>query len=166
MNIHLQKVISEEEYTTLNLLAHQLLPEVYGKLLNQETIDFLLHSGYEITILKEKLLDDSKQDFLICIDNNIVGYLCLSLEKNSLRLDKIYIKKECRGKGVGSILMKEVLGFAVQYQCEDINLVVHSANEKAIQFYSSHGFSIQENLSREINQMVKLCGCKMILQLG
>lgn len=77
--------------------------------------------------------------------NNIVGFAFLKVKR---RLPNEHFSAEFgivvdefhRGKGLGSMLMKNLLKLAQQENVREIFLTVLSDNVKAIQLYEKHGF--------------------------
>ena len=73
----------------------------------------------------------------IIINDNIVGSVLLIEIEDGILLDEIYIEEPYRNKGIGTIVIKNILS--------DINsniyLWVHKDNVKAINLYTKLGFS-------------------------
>ena len=81
------------------------------------------------------------------IDNNIIGYAAVSIEKLSWRLYNpiAEIKKLCvnplyRGKGVGTMLMQEISNIVKKRGVKRLNVIVLSNNNPALRFYRNNGY--------------------------
>lgn len=55
--------------------------------------------------------------------------------------DNLYVKPECRKKGVGTTLVKEMEKYFKENNCELIWLNVFSENSKAVNLYSNLGYT-------------------------
>lgn len=104
----------------------------------------------EIEILRNKL--DSHQDMMIgaFINNELAGNTNISCVGNYSKLKHravfgICIKEKYWNKGIGNILIKEIIEQAKQIGYEQIELGVFSDNEKAIALYKKHGFEVWGN---------------------
>ncbi len=61
------------------------------------------------------------------------------LGKPGIYLEDIYVKPELRGKGIGKILLMEVVKLAKKRNCGRVEWVVLDWNEPSINFYKSLG---------------------------
>jgi len=87
-------------------------------------------------------------------DNNVLGYVTYFFAYytwvgKSLYMDDLYVREKYRGKGVGSLLIKKVISFALAEKCNRLRWQVSSWNHPAISFY--------ENLGAEINKVEMNC---------
>jgi len=99
------------------------------------TMDFLLY-----------LWQINPNGFLVAEKNGkIVGFILSAKQsKEELRILMLAVKKEYRGQGIGSMLLKELL---LRFpEVRRIYLEVKVGNKKAIKFYKKHGFKIKEKI--------------------
>ena len=54
----------------------------------------------------------------------------------------IFVKKEFRGKGIGKLLMKELIKWFKKNNIKKVSLCVHTKNKKAIKLYERLGFQV------------------------
>jgi ribosomal protein S18 acetylase RimI-like enzyme len=73
-----------------------------------------------------------------------IGWIELGYEKwnNRMRIWELLIKKEHRGKGIGTQLMQHVIKLAKERGARMLVLETQSCNVKAIQFYLKHGYEL------------------------
>lgn len=98
----------------------------------------------------EALLKDKKVHILVAEEETILGYAILfeeeqkedelMKERRFLYLDDLCVDKKARGKGVGSLLLREAEKLARSLSYSTITLRVWSFNEKAIAFYQKEGY--------------------------
>lgn len=80
------------------------------------------------------------------VDNKIVGIVTPMIFNNQNRVGSIYILEEYQGKGLGKMLINEVLK---AFPEEDIYLHVQTENTNAIKFYENIGFTKTKDLPTE-----------------
>ena len=65
-------------------------------------------------------------------------------DMKTLHLEDVCIDEECRGMGVGSLLMEYVTDWARANRFDRMDLDVWEFNEGARRFYERYGFSTQK----------------------
>ncbi len=71
---------------------------------------------------------------------DLAGYVFCAFAAGELHVNKIAVEERHRRKGIASLLMDEVLGFAVRTRVEEIYLEVRVSNRPARAFYAGIGF--------------------------
>ena len=104
-------------------------------ILEKEFDDF-----WNFSILEKELTNDSSIYLCCKIDSEIVGFAGISVVLDTAELNNIVIKKNERGNGYSSLLLKELINIAAQKKCNYLNLEVASNNDVAINLYKKFGF--------------------------
>jgi len=81
-------------------------------------------------------------------DSKILGYCMLEIKRNSPgfklervgHINQIFVRKEFRGKGIGSELMKAAVKWFKERKIKHLSLKVYAGNEKAYDIYKRWGF--------------------------
>ena len=71
---------------------------------------------------------------------DLAGYVFCAFAAGELHVNKIAVDERHRRRGVASLLMDEVLAFAVANAVEDVYLEVRISNRPARRFYAGLGF--------------------------
>jgi len=103
----------------------------------------VLNEEHKLSVSVEKLESDIKTRYP-AIDK--LG-IYMDGRKNSLFLSDLYVKKEFRGTGVGSAVMREIVTFADNNHIPIVLIPEpegRSSVKKLIQFYSKFGFVINK----------------------
>jgi [ribosomal protein S18]-alanine N-acetyltransferase len=79
---------------------------------------------------------------------DIAGYVFCAFAAGELHVNKIAVAGPHRRRGVATLLMDEVLGFAVRERVEEIYLEVRVSNRPARAFYAGLGFREAGHRSR------------------
>lgn len=93
--------------------------------------------------------NDPENTFLLaCLNDKLVGYVKLRRSDESsdrpgpdaVEIVRIYAVQELIGQGIGKLLMKSAMEFAMERKFIFICLGVWDQNERAIAFYRKWGF--------------------------
>lgn len=68
-------------------------------------------------------------------------------DPESLELERIYVRKQFKGRGLGRQLIEKTLILAEEKDCRFVWLGVWERNEAALEFYKKMGFAIFGNHS-------------------
>lgn len=109
---------------------------------------------YTVPELLEIIADDSTPVFVAVHEGRVVGYIfgvvnevrdsTMLFDMKTLHLEDVCIDEECRGMGVGSLLMEYVTDWARANRFDRMDLDVWEFNEGARRFYERYGFSTQK----------------------
>jgi|SRR3989344_3933297 len=97
---------------------------------------------------KEKLLSN-KNYWVVAIERDkIIGFGQAEIknyedDSNYGEVEKVYIKKEFRKKGIARILVKELIGWLKKEGTKAIGARVYSGNNPLIRFFGKMGFKIR-----------------------
>ncbi len=97
-------------------------------------------------IYQDRLNNDTSYYVVSVIDNKVVGVLTselevkLTRERKQMYIDTIIVDKDYRNKGIGKALMENAINFAINNNCEIVELTSKLNNENAHRFYEGIGF--------------------------
>lgn len=133
----------QEDLKIVHELAHKIWPDTFKEILSPQQIEYMLEWMYSITSL-ENQANEKGHSFLLAKDNEqYIGYASyqLNCESNRTKLHKIYVLPEQQGKGIGKILLQEIIAKALEGENKKLFLNVNKHN-KAVNFYEKNGFKI------------------------
>ncbi|HZG70492.1 MAG TPA: GNAT family N-acetyltransferase [Chondromyces sp.] len=86
-------------------------------------------------------------------NNKLVGFATFGTFRNFPAFKytvehSLYVHKECRGKGVGTILLKEIIEIANKQGYATMVAGIDSANEKSILMHKKFGFSYSGTIKK------------------
>ncbi|HTM98403.1 MAG TPA: GNAT family N-acetyltransferase, partial [Pedobacter sp.] len=91
--------------------------------------------------------------FIIASENGkdvgFAGFSIIDPRKKTYKLHKLYVLPEMHGKGVGKILINEVVNLALHEGGKSLQLNVNR-NNNAKDFYLKAGFNIKETVDLDI----------------
>lgn len=132
-------------FNTLDLseLSH-LNKEKYIQIYNDSFGDMPHGTITDIDGVDERLNKNENNDkleyyFIVCDDDNEIGFMEVTIENNKGVFD-IGLTKEYRGKGYGKSLLETAIQFLIEKEVENISLIVIEENKVAYNMYEKRGF--------------------------
>ncbi|NYZ74512.1 GNAT family N-acetyltransferase [Candidatus Micrarchaeota archaeon] len=127
------------------LEAHHVRHHGYGRGLFKYRPDRL---ALYVKFLKKQLHRRNAAVFVAELDGNIVGHVMVEVQKlppiyvhdKNAYVCEIVVGEHHRGKGIGTMLLKEAEKWARKKRMYSIGLMVHIANEDALSVYRKSGF--------------------------
>ena len=141
----------EEDISIISNLAEQIWPQTYSAYISLAQLRFMLDKMYN----KGELLSQLQNGhlFLIASENGkdvgFAGFSIIEPLTKTYKLHKLYVLPEMHGKGVGKILINEVVNLAVRGGGKTLQLNVNR-NNNAKDFYLRAGFNIKETVDLDI----------------
>jgi len=90
-------------------------------------------------------LTDTGQNFLACREDRVIGHVVVLPDFDKLDAEYlIFVVQSERGKGVGSELTRQAIGWARLHGIRVIWLTVDTYNFRAIRLYKKFGFDFSE----------------------
>ena len=116
------------------------------RLLRQLWPDKQLNAALLQTVF-DRALASEWQAYLCATDGSrVVGFGSLTMKNNLWQegylghIDELVVDNEYRGKGVGTLLLDQIIVLARQKGCRRVELDSASHRKQAHQFYEQHGF--------------------------
>lgn len=106
----------------------------YAKYLDKDEVEKI--NNYVNKTISTQILEYKN----IVLNNIVVGSFLITKNENDLLLDEIFIEKQYRNKGIGGLVLNDIISNIT----ENIYLWVYKDNIKAIKLYKKLGFSIKE----------------------
>lgn len=134
-------VQSEKQVTEVARLAREIWQEHYLHIIGQEQIDYMLEKFQSERAIAQQLTDAYKY-FIAVHNDESAGYLAIvpDLNKGTLLISKIYVKKSARSYGLGQKMLAFAENLCRQRNIYKIWLTVNKNNRHSIEWYSRMGF--------------------------
>ncbi len=141
-----------EDISGIRALACRIWYEAYSGILSKEQTDYMLQMMYSEKVIKEELLSGTVWDLIIA-GGRPCGYLSYAVsEDNSVKLSKIYIEKDFRGRSIAADAIDRVKQYAVRNGKDHVYLTVNKNNRPAIRAYEKNGFAITASVVTDIGR--------------
>ena len=138
--------IAEADFETLANLGETIWREHYSKIISMEQIDYMLSGRYTPEKLRDYLNGDDRWMELLWLADRAVGYCshALSAAPGEMKLEQLYLMDDCRGKGLGGLMLRHVETRARERGCRVLMLTVNKHNTSSIAVYRKSGFTLRE----------------------
>ncbi len=157
----------EDDMAIISDLAEKIWPQTYSDYISPEQLRFMLDKMYNKGELLGQL--QSGHVFILASENGkdvgFAGFSVVDPENKVYKLHKLYVLPEMHGKGIGKILINEVVNLAVRDGGKALQLNVNR-NNKAKDFYLKAGFNIKETVDLDIGNGFFMNDYVMELPIG
>lgn len=135
-----------EDIPLIRSLAERIWPVAYQSILPEGQLAYMLEKIYSDAALKAQM-EEQHHFLLVWEDGAPVGFADYAAipEPGVYRLHKIYISPDLQGKGIGRILLNEVIARVSALGATILELNVNRHN-KARFFYEKLGFSVHDKV--------------------
>lgn len=142
------KKCSLDDILDLQKIYRQTFFETFSEQNSEENMRIFLDKAYSEEKLKSEIEDKESETFLAVENQKILGVLKINTGnaetesglENSLEIQRIYILKESKGVGIGTVLMNLAEKKARELGVAFIWLGVWEKNFPAQKFYTDKGF--------------------------
>jgi ribosomal protein S18 acetylase RimI-like enzyme len=139
-----------DDISQLKKLAYSTFDESFRPMNTQETIDTYLSEAFTTRKLTLEIMTNGCEFYFIYSDEELAGYLKINYvpaqtdinDPESVEIERIYVKKEFKGKGLGKQLMDYAEELAEKAGKKYLWLGVWEKNGDAIEFYKHINFTI------------------------
>ena len=147
MRVELKRGTLNDLFTLKELVSMNYI-DTCDKDITQAYITEYIDKTFTIPKLSKELTREDSLFYLLYVDKKLVGYTKLNKYEaqldikspKSLEIEKIYILKYYQSKGLGKILLNEIIRIAKNDNKEFIWSGVLEKNKNAISFYNKNGF--------------------------
>ena len=151
MHPTISKTEREDEVAAVARLAEEIWREHFTPIIGAEQVDYMLDKFQSAQAISSQLANGTEY-YMASVDGTLVGYTALIPDESTSRLmiSKLYVRREQRGAGVGSGLLR-----FIESECEKrfftrIWLTVNRHNDGPIQWYLRKGFQKVDEVKKDI----------------
>jgi ribosomal protein S18 acetylase RimI-like enzyme len=145
--IHIREV-QASELALLQQISRDTFVEAFEHLNNPSDFKLYLEKAFAHKQIKQEYENSNSYHFFAEFDAEVIGIIKLNLGsaqtelpfKNSLEIQRIYVKSNYQGLKVGKQFLQFVIDFAKLKKIDQIWLGVWEKNKRAISFYERNGF--------------------------
>ncbi len=123
----------------------------------KENLETDFDNFWNYNILKEELSSDNSKYIVAISKGEVIGFAGIKFALDQADIMNIVTRKDCRNKGVGTLLLRELISICKKFKANSIFLEVSEDNEPAIKLYQKLGFEnvgIRKNYYKDKNGIV------------
>ena len=133
---------------TLCAIGRETYDETFRSMNTQETMDRYLAEAFDVKKIRSELENENSRFYFLYADGDLAGYLKVNFapaqsdlnDPDSLEIERVYVKRAYKGKGLGKTLIDFAIRLAQEANKRYAWLGVWEKNEAAIAFYMKMGF--------------------------
>ena len=95
---------------------------------------------WNYNVFKQEILNENSQYIVAKENNNIVGFAGILIILDEANITNIVTRKTYRNKGIGKLLLKNLIEISKNLNLKSMTLEVNEQNIPAINLYKSFGF--------------------------
>jgi ribosomal protein S18 acetylase RimI-like enzyme len=145
-------VTSQRDIDALAELAREIWNEHFPPIIGQAQVDYMLEKFQSAPAIARQIHEAGYAYYVVVEEREQVGYFALvpNVERASMQLSKIYMKREYRGRGLGRAVLSFVEDECAALGLSELWLTVNKDNLDSIAFYERQGFVVDGPLNTDI----------------
>ncbi|MBW8683905.1 GNAT family N-acetyltransferase [Chitinophaga rhizophila] len=145
------RIADTNDIPVLQQLRDEIWRPTYKDLLTPEQIDYMLEMMYSTEALTSQMVEKQHRFILLYDKQRPIGFASYSTtaEAGIYKLQKIYLHSDYQGKGVGKLLLEDIIERVRIENGTTLELDVKRDN-KARFFYEKQGFVITQEKDTDI----------------
>ncbi|EWM53598.1 GNAT family N-acetyltransferase [Ruminococcus flavefaciens] len=157
MSVTIRIVSNDTELKEIAELASEIWHECFVDIISEGQIDYMVGMFQSYNAMTRQIINEDYSYYAVRENDELCGYIGVKPEKDKrLFLSKLYLRKDKRGKGIASLMLKNVFDTAREYGNTEVYLTVNKHNDHAIAVYKKIGFKV-------IEETVKDIGCGYVM---
>jgi ribosomal protein S18 acetylase RimI-like enzyme len=132
----------------LQKISFETYHETFKEMCSEEVMQNYAKKAFDIQKIHQELNNKNSKFFFLYCDNLLSGYIKINeydaqhalKSDNYMELERIYVKKDFQGIGLGKYLLKKTIQIAKENAKKCLWLSVWEKNKSAIEFYKKFGF--------------------------
>lgn len=130
---------------TLQILAREIWREAYAGMITPEQIAYMLELMYADHVIAGEISSGMVWE-IIELNGNACGFISYGMaDNNAVKLSKIYIHKDTRGRGLAKAALQRIIDYACDNRRTSVYLTVNKQNRRAIRAYEKSSFVIADS---------------------
>lgn len=140
--------VSQSDYKLLNKLSRETFLETFLKDNKEKDIYDYIEKNLNEVVLKQELCNVDSMFYFIFKQEELAGFIKLNINEsqteqiatNAIEIERIYLKKEFQGCGLGQLLINFAINKSNMLKKDFLWLGVWEKNYQAQKFYKKIGF--------------------------
>lgn len=140
---------TKSDWDILLELSYQTFDETFRPGNTPENMEAYLSEAFTEEKIKDELKNPNSEFHFIYLHDRLMGYLKINIGnaqtedmgRESMEIERIYVKKAVQNQGLGKQLYNKAITIAKNYHCKKIWLGVWEHNTNAVSFYEKMGFN-------------------------
>ncbi|MGD8587297.1 MAG: GNAT family N-acetyltransferase [Chromatiales bacterium] len=151
MNPAISKVTETEQVAAVARLAELIWREHFTSIIGADQVAYMLEKFQSSRAIASQLTSGIEY-YMAEVDGNQVGYTAIMPDRSNGRMmiSKLYVRREQRGGGVGSGVLKFIESECARRGFTTLWLTVNRFNDGPIRWYLRQGFRKVDEVKKDI----------------
>lgn len=141
--------VHSKDFFALASFASELWKEHYTAIIGEAQVKYMLENFQSASAIKRQV-DEGYEYFFIRENGISLGYFSFRNEEGKMFLSKLYLKKDCRGKGFSKNVLSFLINVCKENGLKSIYLTVNKNNFNSIKAYERLGFYKKDEVKTDI----------------
>ncbi|MBO5164726.1 MAG: GNAT family N-acetyltransferase [Ruminococcus sp.] len=151
MSIEITKIKYLPELRETAELAEKIWHECFVGIISEGQIDYMVEKFQSLNAMTDQIEKQDYSYFAVREDGELCGYFGVRPESDDrFFLSKLYLRKDKRGRGIASLMLRKVFQEAEKYGKKRVYLTVNKNNTHAVEVYKKTGFVIADTAVTDI----------------
>ncbi len=163
-----KRVATPTDIDAVAALAHEIWNQHFTPIIGQQQVDYMLGKFQSVPAITRQIREDGYDYYLVADEDGDVGYFTLVADEGggTLQISKLYLKRSCRGRGIGREVLAWIEQECVARDVRELWLTVNKDNGDSIAFYQRVGFVIAEAMITDIGNGFVMDDHRMVKKVG
>jgi diamine N-acetyltransferase len=150
LDMLLFKKVTPADIAMVETMAAEIWAVCYREILTTEQINYMLKLMYSKEVISGELATGVVWEIIKTEDGLDLGFLSMSFDSATAKLNKLYLKSDFQGKGYGNKSLEHAKIKALENGCNSLYLAVNKKNHKAIKAYERAGLKCTQQITTDI----------------
>jgi len=151
MSIEITKIKYLPELRETAELAEKIWHECFIGIISEGQIDYMVEKFQSLNAMTDQIEKQDYSYFAVREDGELCGYFGVRPDSDDrFFLSKLYLRKDKRGRGIASLMLRKVFQEAEKYGKKRVYLTVNKNNTHAVEVYKKTGFVIADTAVTDI----------------
>ena len=136
----------------LTTLAHEIWHQHYPGIITVKQIEYMLEQRYSPDTIRTEIESGAARWVKLLVNGELGGFASYEADgaRRAVKLDKLYVHRQFRGRGCGAALVRHVEQAADAQGCDKVYLQVNRNNFDSIAAYRRLGFEVMDRVKTDI----------------
>ena len=151
MSVEIKRIKYIPELRKVAELADEIWHECFVDIISIGQIDYMVEKFQSFDAMCKQIEEQAYSYFGVYDNGELCGYFAVKPENDErFFLSKLYLRKDKRGKGIASLMLKKVFEEAENYGKKSVYLTVNKHNDRAVTVYEKTGFKVIDSVVTDI----------------
>lgn len=147
--MRLEAVVKPWQISSCAALAETIWREFYTPIIGASQVSYMLKHFQSAEAIAEQIEHEGFYYWLVFVDDLPCGYYATVPESDALKISKLYVLRDFRGRGAGRMMIEACESEARRRGYEQLLLTVNRHNP-SLQFYRALGFDVAKEMVQDI----------------